>query len=271
MEISKRDEPLAESPPGLKDDAHRLPADKVRIRFAKEGDLRFISHHDLMLCFERAFRRAGIPFRSTQGFHPKPKMVFAQPLALGITGREEVLELELREPMVATEIHRRLSAQCPPGLRVVSVRAIPRSLKGRVVRVGYRLQVPGEIRKDLETRVARMMDATEIWVTRQRPRAVRYDLRPLVASIRLEGDCLEYLLWVTPNGAARAHEVLEVLGISNAEDYGASLERFALELEDEVGELEGRPQEVRSEAVAPTAAGNRHPHALLPGPMAFDS
>jgi len=51
--------------------------DKFRIRFRKVGDLRLLSHHDLMRTFERMLRRAGLPFRSTEGFHPKPRMVFA--------------------------------------------------------------------------------------------------------------------------------------------------------------------------------------------------
>src|ERR1700756_418971 len=51
--------------------------DKVRIRFRKDGDLRFVSHHDLMRSFERMLRRAGLPFRSTSGFNPKPRLIFA--------------------------------------------------------------------------------------------------------------------------------------------------------------------------------------------------
>src|SRR5580700_3488370 len=72
-------------------DTLRLPAapgaepvrDKVRIRFRKGGDLRLVSHHDLMHVFERMFRRATLPFHSTEGFNPKPRMAFALSLALG--------------------------------------------------------------------------------------------------------------------------------------------------------------------------------------------
>src|SRR5579859_6858411 len=57
---------------------------KVRIRFKKCGDLRFLSHHDLMHCFERMFRRGSLPVKASQGFHPMPRMAFALSLALGI-------------------------------------------------------------------------------------------------------------------------------------------------------------------------------------------
>jgi len=70
---------------------------KVRIRFRKAGDLRMVSHHDLMRCFARMLRRAALPFRSSEGFHPKPRLSFPLSLALGIVGCEEVVDLELDE------------------------------------------------------------------------------------------------------------------------------------------------------------------------------
>ena len=85
-------------------------ATKVRLRFAKRGDLRLISHHDLLRCLERALRRARIPMAVSQGFNPRPKIVFALALALGIEGRREVVELELAEPTEPAEVLRRLAA-----------------------------------------------------------------------------------------------------------------------------------------------------------------
>src|SRR5215471_9768414 len=89
---------------------------KVRIRFRKGGDLRLVSHHDLMTCFERMLRRAGLPFHSTQGFHPKPRLIFPLSLALGVIGADEVAELELDAEVSPDEIHARLAQQAPSGL-----------------------------------------------------------------------------------------------------------------------------------------------------------
>src|SRR5262249_54516063 len=93
---------------------------KVRLRFRKGGDLRLVSHHDLMRCFERMLRRAALPFRSTQGFNPKPRLVFALSLPLGVVGREEVVELELDGDLDPEEVRRRLAAQAPAGLEFLS-------------------------------------------------------------------------------------------------------------------------------------------------------
>src|SRR5438552_11508413 len=96
--------------------SYGMVCEKVRILFRKTGNLRLISHHDLMRCFERMLRRAALPFHSTAGFNPKPRLVFAMPLALGISGTQEIAELELDQELPPGEIHRRLSEQAPPDL-----------------------------------------------------------------------------------------------------------------------------------------------------------
>ena len=58
----------------------------IRIFFEKVGVARYISHLDLMRNFERAMRRADIPFWYTEGFNPRPFLTFALPLSLGVAG-----------------------------------------------------------------------------------------------------------------------------------------------------------------------------------------
>ena len=93
-----------------------MVGDKIRFRFRKSGDLRLLSHLDLARCFERMLRRADLPFKSTLGFHPTPRMVFALSLPLGVVGDEEVLELELLQPDDTEAIRDRLNRQTPGGL-----------------------------------------------------------------------------------------------------------------------------------------------------------
>src|SRR6185295_14793289 len=99
--------------------------DKFRIRFRKSGDLRFLSHHDLMRSFERMLRRADLPFRSTSGFHPHPRVVFALSLPLGVVGLDEVVEVELNQELPAEDVLARLQLQAPAGLEFISARRIP--------------------------------------------------------------------------------------------------------------------------------------------------
>ena len=98
---------------------------KVRLRFAKCGDLRLVSHHDIMRCLERMLRRARVPMAVTQGFNPRPKMTFALALGLGVEARREVVDLELSESLEPSELLERLSAVAPPGFDWVDARALP--------------------------------------------------------------------------------------------------------------------------------------------------
>jgi radical SAM-linked protein len=219
--------------------------------------LRLISHHDLMRCFERMLRRAAVPFHSTQGYNPKPRLVFALSLALGVVGCEEVAELELDEEIPPEEIHERLARQAPAGLDILSVRRIDPRAGAQVRRVCYRLLLSSRQAGDLEPRRAALLAAPHCWVDRARPQPRRIDIRPYVRDLHVRGDALEMDFWVTPNGTARPEEVLKLLDLADLLDAGAVLHRTTLELHDEgcVSEAGGGKQEL----AAPAGSGPSAP------------
>src|SRR5436305_12195 len=157
--------------------------DKLRIRFRKLRDLRLISHHDLMRCFERMLRRAALPFHSTEGFNPKPRMAFALSLALGIEGHDEVVELELDDELPVEEIHERLSRQAPAGLEILTVRRIPCSTRAQPRRVCYRVPMPSENVSGLADRIRGLLTQEHCWVDRTRPQPRRLDIRPYLRDV----------------------------------------------------------------------------------------
>ena len=122
-----------------------------RFRFRKEGDLRWISHRDLVRTWERLCRRAELALRMSEGFHPKPKMSFPSALALGIEGLDEVMELELVTPMDPEELRQRLNALAPAGLIITQAEALgPAARKARVWAMRYQFPVPNERRQQVE-------------------------------------------------------------------------------------------------------------------------
>jgi radical SAM-linked protein len=231
--------------------------DKVRLRFHKGGDLRLLSHHDLMRTFERLLRRAALPMCRTQGFNPHLRLVFALSLPLGVVGCEEVAELELEPGLSLEEIEERLKRQCPPGLSILSVRRIDPRTTAQVRALCYRVAVPAERVEATRQRIPEVLAAPECWVERTRPPARRLDIRPFLRDLRLiEGRArgvnlpmiddthrgvdtprspvhLEMHLWLTPQGTARPDEVLSLLGLQDLPPAGAVLERSRLELHDE--------------------------------------
>jgi radical SAM-linked protein len=265
------DPPQAARPPEPPGEQVRT---KVRIRFRKGGDLRLVSHHDLMTCFERMLRRAALPFRSTQGFHPKPRLVFALSLALGIVGCQEVVELELDADLPPEEVHARLARQAPPGLEILSVRRIDGKARARVLGATYRVPLPPGRDAGLADRAAVLLAQRECWVERTRPQKRRLNLRPYLRELRLLPGALEMDMWVTPGGAARPEEVLGLLGLGDLLEAGVVLERTQLELDDEDIQAAG-PSLPTTDGGGreddPEVDGQPRPAPLVPGPMAFDS
>ena len=169
--------------PTVSQDGARATHVKFRLRFRKIGNLRLVSHHDLMHVVERMMRRAEIPFAVSQGFHPQPRMVFALSLALGVVGLSEVLELELNRPFEADDLLHRLNAHAPIGLEFLSIAPAPP--KGaRVRRAFYRLPLT-EIPADLPDRIAQFLASTTSGIVRTRPTRRRLNIRPFVSELVL--------------------------------------------------------------------------------------
>lgn len=250
---------------------------KYRIRFRKAGDLRLVSHHDLMNCFERMFRRAALPLASSHGFHPKPRIVFALSLALGVVGHNEVVEFELTEEWLEEALLHRLREHAPPGIAFHSVRRLEHKSSAQPRRAFYRRRLCSPP-ADLESRCQTLLQQPHLWVERMRPQPRRLDVRPFLSEIRVNESCLEMALWVTPHGTARPDEVAQLLGLDAILEDGAYFERTDLEMLDEApdGELPVPPPttsafNVNGDRIMKPEPRTDRPTPLLSGPLAFDS
>lgn len=94
---------------------------EVRLRFAKEDRLKYISHLDINRAMSRALCRAKIPLWYTAGFNPHPYMSFSLPLSLGVESLCESVDLRITGDISNKEIKDRLNAVLPVGLRIVDV------------------------------------------------------------------------------------------------------------------------------------------------------
>ena len=89
-----------------------------RLLFSKTGRARYISHLDLMRTFQRAFQRADLTIKHTEGFNPHPFISILLPLSLGFSSRCEVLEFQLLGETTPEEVPARLNAVLPEGITV---------------------------------------------------------------------------------------------------------------------------------------------------------
>lgn len=231
--------------------------DKLRFRFAKTGTLRLLSHHDLMRCLERMLRRADVPFKSTAGFHPGPRVVFALSLPLGVVGRDEVVEIELLQPCESDDVLAKLNAQAPAGLSFARAAVVPMKVTALPRRVRYELPLPAERIPATQAAIDQLRAAEKLWVERLRPTPKRLNIRPYIRGIELNteasplqpGGSIALDLWVTQTGTARAEELLRFLGVADLLDAGAVLERTAIELRDEVTDATEHPPDGPADAL----------------------
>ncbi|MGN0521802.1 MAG: TIGR03936 family radical SAM-associated protein [Eubacterium sp.] len=94
---------------------------EVRLRFAKEGTAKYISHLDINRAMSRALKRADIPLWYTEGFNPHPYMSFSLPLSLGVESLCESVDLRITGEISNREIKDRLNNVLPNGIKIIDV------------------------------------------------------------------------------------------------------------------------------------------------------
>ena len=94
---------------------------RVSFNFSKTGQMRFISHLDLMRLFMRAMRRAELPLKMSEGFSPHPKLSFKRALKLGVESQREEASIVLRFPVTPEDFKDRLQKQLPEGIELKDV------------------------------------------------------------------------------------------------------------------------------------------------------
>ncbi len=204
---------------------------RVRIRFCKHGDLRLIGHRDLVRTMERVFRRAELRLGMSEGFHPKPRMSFPSALALGIAGRNEVMELELAENYSDADVFGRLAAATVPGLEFLRVESLPEgSKKAQLRSSSYEMEIPPQSLPQAKSRVNDLVVAESCPVEQMRGGKTVDPCRCL-EHLEIDSNMLRMRLAVLPQGGASPRDVLTALGLQDLERDGCYLTRSEVELQ----------------------------------------
>ncbi len=167
----------------------------------------------------------------SEGFHPKPRMSFPSALALGIEGRDEVMELELAESCAAEELLERLARHAVPGLSFANVEILPSGAKkARLRSAAYELPVPAARWHDAAARLERFSgepadSAGEADVPDDA--LVRRSLE----EIQLRDGILRFRLRASGQRSAGPRDVLATIGLDDLEPGGACLARSEVRLE----------------------------------------
>lgn len=159
-----------------------------RLLFEKIGNAVWISHLDLMRLFQRAFKRADLHLKHTQGFNPRPSVSIALPLSVGIESRCELLDFDLDGQTVPNdEIMARLNKALVEGIRVLSVYDDGRKLNRLAfldctVTMEYDAGVPGNADTEIEKLFAQETLTVE---KKSKNGPVMQNIAPMIRSLRV--------------------------------------------------------------------------------------
>jgi radical SAM-linked protein len=155
---------------------------RLRLRYAKRGRLRFASHRDFQRSFERALRRADVPTAYSAGFSPHPRISYANAAPTGAGSEAEYLEIAVSRRCDAERLRAALDAALPPGLDVVEVvEARTPSFAERLEASVWSVELPGVAPDDAARAVAAFMAADDVLVQRLMKNGLRtFDARAAV-------------------------------------------------------------------------------------------
>ena len=198
---------------------------RLRIRFCRGEEVKFISHLDIMRLWQRALHRAGIALAYSEGFSPHPRISLAAPLPIGVTSEAELMDIFNTRWVSPHFFIRAVSQQLPPGIEILQVYPIALnlpSLQSQFRYAEYRVEVETEKgRKDIEAALISLLSLKHLSWQHQRDTGTRhYDLRALI-------DDLWLISWGHPygiigmrlrcdsNGSGRPEQVTAALGFTH--------------------------------------------------------
>jgi radical SAM-linked protein len=195
---------------------------RLRVRFRRGAEVRFISHLDIIRLWQRALGRAGVDLAYSEGFNPHPRISLAVPLALGITSEAELMDVFLAGYISPHSFTSLVSQQLPVGIEVLQVYQIATtmpSLQSQVRYAEYRVEVAAKDGSEaVEAALAALLSREHLPWQHQRDTGPKsYDLRALIDELWLAGcqggGCtIGMRLRCDSSGSGRPEQVTKALG-----------------------------------------------------------
>ncbi|MEL7564696.1 MAG: TIGR03936 family radical SAM-associated protein [Dehalobacterium sp.] len=201
----------------------------LRSCFSVKGNIKFLSHLDLLKVMERAMRRAQIPVAFSQGFNPHPKMAFGTAKSVGLASECEYFDVELDREMAPRDFKKKLQEKCPMGIEIKETKEISPeepALMAVINCASYQVtvKVSQELsQEELDKKIADLFSRSEIIVQRVSPkRKKEFDIRPGIISLTYRLSQPEKILFemdlnMGNQGNVKPGEVIGALGLGDYE------------------------------------------------------
>lgn len=173
---------------------HEVVQHRLRMRFSKTGNIRYLSHLELINLFTRAVQRGGVPILYSQGFHPHPRFSFATATSVGVESQAEYLDMFVGD-MGPDEALQRLNRVLPDGISILEASEVAlkaESLSPLIEATRYRVTLPDYDPELLQKQCVQFM-AHDSWVLVRQKKGQQQtiDLRQETRELSANGNCLE--------------------------------------------------------------------------------
>lgn len=151
---------------------------KFRLQFTKYGDMKYVSHLDLIRLFTRIFHRADLPLAYSEGFNPHPKMSVLLPLSVGFESSCEYIDVEFRDGVGMLDCMKKLKGKLPLGMEIPQITQLNEtSKKAKAIRyASYEITFQNP---PTEKEIENFMDLSEISVLKKTKRSeAMADIKP---------------------------------------------------------------------------------------------
>jgi len=210
----------------------------LRVRFSKTGELRYLSHLEVMTALLRAIRRAKVPLTYSKGMHPHPKISFGPALPVGVEGTNEYFDIELpgvnphcfaspleivkrfqglspgnakhftgQSEAVGVDIIFKINASLPKGLELLEASIVSKNRKSLdefISRYEYKISID----KGMNISIDSFLNLPRYMISRGEN---VIDMKQMIEKAEISNGCL-HLILVDANGAkVRLYEILKEL------------------------------------------------------------
>lgn len=220
---------------------------KIRIKFSKQGAMKFIGHLDVMRYFQKVMRQANVNIRYSEGFSPHQIMSFAAPLGVGLTSQSEYVDIEVLSTDSSRSMLQRINEAMVDGFTALSYKLLPETAGNAmsiVAAADYVLTFRAGYEPDdwvaFASGFTEFLQQDQIVVLKKTKKGEKeMDIRPMIYAMEIKGDQI-WLRVATgstanlkPDLVIRAYleSSLYAAQKTNSEAVDQTLSEFALQTE----------------------------------------
>ena len=208
----------------------------ILVKFKIGGNLRFLSHAEMVMVIQRACSRAGVKLRYSQGFNPHPKMSLPLPRSVGTESDDELLCLKVEaEGFDVEDFKIRFCEQLPEGCDILSVEVAEGKVSFQPRAATYVFAVQREyLNEALSDKIEGLLASKSLNLQRRiddKGSMRNVEVRGFLKSMELDGNNVVVECEISPAGSIRINEILELLEL-DTEKLTAPVKRASVQWQE---------------------------------------